>query len=195
MTAIDVRHVTQRRALESLVDRCMDSEDTLWLCLTVLTPDYFARDYDLRIAFYALVGRLARGAYDPAKNRDDLVDGFAALDMRDDDTLDRASARWHWYTVLDDWYDPCTVVMDYVNTLLQGLSDMHEIETTTALVYRDHFAHAPLAVDEWFEDAVWDRIREAVLARRSLRFAKAVPPIPRQHGDKDWEGILARAYP
>lgn len=199
MTDFDLREITKRRALESLVERCIESEECLWSCLLTLTPDYFAFDYDLRIAFYALVGRLGTDRYDPALNRDYLVRGFAALDLQDDPAGGVGAAfaayRHYWELTFDDWYDPCTVVSTYVWAVLFALVEMNEIEAATAAVLRDNFANAPLAVDQALDDAVWDRIRGAVLGRRALRYSKVVPPLPQARDNAaDWEGIKARAY-
>jgi hypothetical protein len=194
MTDYDQRHVTKRRALEALVERCLTSDEVLWRCLENLTPEMFTFDYDLRVAFFSTVGRLGKGTWDPATNRDRLVLGLAALDRGlDPNGADLATQRDYWDRVIDDWYDPFTVVGPYVEALIAALIDMNEIEAETAAVLRDNFANAPLAVDQGTEDAVWDRIRTAALGRRSLRFSTAVPALPRANAT-DWEGITARVY-
>jgi hypothetical protein len=198
MTAFDLRHIPPRRALEGLVERCIERDDVLVRCLEKLTPEVFARDYDLRIAFYSLAGKLAKGTYDPKTNRRKLVEGLAALDLAayDEDATGGAveAYRHFWEITFDDWYDPFTVVGDYVDAVLDALVDMDEIEANVATVLRDGFAYAPLAVDQTVDDAVWDRIRSAVMGRRALRYGKASPAAPRQQviAADEWESIDRR---
>lgn len=199
MTDFDLRETTKREALETLVERCLTNVDVLCRCMDALTPDNFAFDYDLRIAFFSLIGKFIKGTYDPETNRDALVLGLACLDKGlelDPNGATLADHFYFWDRTIDDWYTPWTAVDAYVDALLAAVVSMNEIEADTAAVLRDNFANAPLAVDPLVEDAVWDRIRNATLGRRALRFSKAVPalPPPPVNAAATWGRIVSRVY-
>lgn len=189
MSTFTFRELTLLDAERQLVGRCITDRAAVQASLEVLPLDCWRSEQgqDLARIFYALAGRLARGAYDSETNEDDLAVGLAIFDTSRD--------LEDWTHYLDGLWCPWTAVPEYLAGIVSALVDAYALHDGAVQAFRAYLEANPLTVSSDMEDDIYHRLRDVVVRRREMRFRKNVPeavasPPPSQPPSKHQRGTL-----
>lgn len=172
MSRLTFTHLTLADVESQLVGRCMTDEACLKLCLETLPLDCWRSEQgqDLARVFYALAGRLERGAYNPATNEDELAVALAAYDKQGD------AAYWRAY--LEELWSPWMAMPTYLVGVLDVVTQAYRLTDNAAAAVRAMLQENPICADVGLEDDLWYRVRESVVARRAMRYRPEQPTFP-----------------
>ena len=188
MSVITFRDLSLLEAERQLAGRCLTNERLLKVCLEDLPVDAWRSEQgqDLSRIFYALAGRLGRGAYNPETNEDDLAAGFTVIDS------DRGAGWWEDY--LDELWCPWMAVDAYVAGLVDSLLTVYRLRDNAVRAYRAVLEKAPLQVDTSFDDELWFLLRDVIARRRNERYRRQSSTTPDYPPSAvDWEALRQRA--
>lgn len=192
---LDLRHLTRRDVLEQLADAAMHRDWAVSLTLERLPRSALEFDYDMRIVFSTLWGRLINQRWDDQDNDVACVALLASAEWLTSypDRLGRQADVHDWFEEIGSWYSPETRNPLYVEALLDALHEEDELVAISACELQNRLYGGPLAVDETLEDLVYERLREAVSRRRGLRLARAAGHLPAPAPEPNWDRVLERA--
>jgi hypothetical protein len=182
---VTFRHLDLEAAERELVGACIRHVWALERCAERF-PDGGVRCLRSRPELRAIVGVLAvlyeRGDYaDPEANEQRLAVILAGASQ------DRSPEAWLDY--LDELYTPWVANPEYVDGLLDAILGAYRLQDE-AVEATDRYLHQnPLAVDQGLQDAVFLRMREAIIRAREQRFAK---PAETKVASKGTTGVFKR---
>lgn len=132
---------TLRQAEEEIVGACIDHEHAMASSLRILSVDDFRSEVadDLRLIYYTLAGWYERGAYDPATNRERLLD---LAEPHDGNNRDLPA----WEGCLDQLWCPWGTSEEYVETLCHVVTRYKRLADDTIE-----------AIRQWNQDSILTR--------------------------------------
>ncbi len=166
-----------------LTGRCLTDKRLLQLSLETLPADCMRScTGEIRVVFFALAGRLARGGYDSEANQEWFAAALAAADP------DKASVE-SWDAFLDDLWVPWMAVEEYACRLLEAIVTAYRLQDAEIAAARANNYESPFAVTESAVDAIFVRFREAATRDRARKFINEADI----EADIDWYSVKDRA--
>lgn len=194
--SITFRDITLREAEGQLVHRCLTDEALLKTALHELPIDCWRTDNAFSVIFYGLAGMSLRGAYDAETNEEYMAYAMACLEWTKDASHRKGEpvppwVVYDWQLFLQDLWDGNTAVAEVSTALLADIIEKYRRQDEAIAAIRRDLYDSPFSTDEDAADAVYERLRQAVLNDRAQRLARptATVPLPVR---PNWEAIRKR---
>lgn len=197
MSALSFRDYTLREAEGALVHRCLTDEALLKTALHEMPHDCLRTDSAFSLIFYSLYGMCMRGVYDSETNEDYMAFALAALEWRGKDLKAHRGEPLpellieDWRRFVADLWDGNTAMPEVSTALIADLVEEYRRQDEKVRSIREGVFYGPFAVDADEANAVYLRLRHAVLNERAQRLARPIATVPTPVRP-DWEGIRKR---
>ena len=196
MTAATFHHLTLREAEGQLIGRCLTDIALLKTCLRELPQDCWRTDQTYSVIFFGLAGMMARGAYDPATNEARMAHALACAEwVRQEWSRGQpvpAYVLMDWRLYLEDLYEPSMASDEVACALLADVIEAYRLQDEEVAAIRANRYKSPFAPTDDAQDAIFLRLKDAVLSERAQRMARPNTPAVPAPVRVDWEGLRRR---